>query len=414
MWLCPNAGLNEDPFADNPPCGKECVKGPGLYDCDECSEYSIKENPVGFDLAEYRVFVELGQNLDYAKQTHDARSRAHNYGTYGDRSFHNAKAIFELLTGKEQAKLRKKYPHSYRYLSIADHYLSILNKQNKKVPGEIEAYSLANKDKFSDFHKRMTEERIAGHPNPPQDPGEITHRQYRDNKAQGIHQVKSLSYVEENRKYSLALGNLKLSGTLIIFNLPTAETCPGAGVCKNFCYAKKSELRPAVKAARRRNWDYSKRKSFVKDMKNMILKIQDKFPGVRGIRTHESGDFYSRAYAGKWAEIQDWASLLEKPMFMFFYTKSAFVKEVLWGPGAHIWFSLGGIQDKQYPLYGNRAYVLPKDITPGKALEKGVFSCEGGHPIPKVKDQWYVCGRDCDFCMAMKSGNDLAVGFPMH
>lgn len=240
------------------------------------------------------------------------------------------------------------------------------------------------------------------------------HQIYRKQSSQKEHQSRSLSFIQGNRQYSLSLGNLKLSGTILLFNLPTGDTCPGAGICKQYCYAKKAETGyMGAEVARHRNWKNASKPTFVEDMKAIIRNVKERFPLTFAVRPHEAGDFYNMDYAKKWRDIAKWIQETYSDLKVYFYTKSVFVKNIDWPNNVCFWYSLGGKWDDLIPNYGNKAYVIPKGTDPKAVLGTGVFYCEGGHKIPG-HEAWYVCGRDCDWCQNNKKNYDLAVGFPIH
>jgi hypothetical protein len=114
---------------------------------------------------------------------------------------------------------------------------------------------------------------------------------------------------------TLSLGNSKISNKVVIWNLPAGSQytcsidCPG-------CYAKKAQrIYPTVLACRLRNWEASKQIDFVPNMIDALMKTKAEF-----VRIHESGDFYSSAYAQKWTDITSQLSDIK----FYFYTKSKY------------------------------------------------------------------------------------------
>lgn len=100
-------------------------------------------------------------------------------------------------------------------------------------------------------------------------------------------------------------GNSKMGNKVGIFNLPPKKTCTPTKWClfgkngKPQCYALKNNFvwSNVVKAL---NWRLaqSKRKDFVK---RLAKEINDK--KLKYFRVHAAGDFYSKEYIEKWAEI---------------------------------------------------------------------------------------------------------------
>lgn len=128
--------------------------------------------------------------------------------------------------------------------------------------------------------------------------------------------------------YVNCAGNAKLVNTdkvlFLIWNLPAISTCPFAGICKGFCYARKAELQyPDVLPCRMRNYDFSKSENFVPYMIEFIKVKLNNLKDGRKIffRIHESGDFYSLKYVDKWIQICDAFKDDDRITFLA-YTKS--------------------------------------------------------------------------------------------
>jgi len=76
-------------------------------------------------------------------------------------------------------------------------------------------------------------------------------------------------------------------------------TCPMAGPCVKFCYAKKGAyIWSNVKPAFEKRYQLSKTDKFVDAMNAEIRKKKPDY-----VRVHDSGDYYSRAYLKKWIDI---------------------------------------------------------------------------------------------------------------
>lgn len=107
-------------------------------------------------------------------------------------------------------------------------------------------------------------------------------------------------------------GNKKLVNNervrFMIWNLPAVETCPfRTGLCEASCYARKAErVYPQVLPARQANYQETLSPDFVENMIYTIEKLLNSkaYAGKLAVfRIHESGDFYSLAYAKKWVDI---------------------------------------------------------------------------------------------------------------
>lgn len=113
----------------------------------------------------------------------------------------------------------------------------------------------------------------------------------------------------------LSRGNSKISKDVGIFNLPAIKTCPNSATCKDTCYAFNAEVMyKKTKEQRQRNFDLIKTTPY-KFMIDMIEEINSK--GIKIVRLHESGDFFSPSY------IYYWEVIIKKcPDTMFYgYTK---------------------------------------------------------------------------------------------
>jgi hypothetical protein len=94
-------------------------------------------------------------------------------------------------------------------------------------------------------------------------------------------------------------GNSKL-GDVWTFSLPAEESCPGESeVCGEVCYAKSGFYRmPSVKISESRAMAVSKTPGFTKMVSDFIKRF-----GIKLVRIHASGDFYSPGYVRKWHSI---------------------------------------------------------------------------------------------------------------
>lgn len=130
------------------------------------------------------------------------------------------------------------------------------------------------------------------------------------------------------------------------FSLPAVSTCPGAGACKQFCFAALEQLcYPSADAYRKRMFELSQNDSFVNVINTELLRLSKR--GPIAIRIHASGDFYSPEYFLKWTSIAR-----TNPSIVFYaYTKSiAMIKRLAKTnqiPSNFIViFSLGSNQDR--------------------------------------------------------------------
>jgi hypothetical protein len=114
----------------------------------------------------------------------------------------------------------------------------------------------------------------------------------------------------------------QLGAQIVHFSLPRDITCPGATVwCRKFCYARYGRhIFPSVRKARVANVELAERPDFVRIMVEAIEKIHSK--GIRVLRLHEEGDFYSIEYIKKWIEIIKELRRRNIDIFVYAYTRS--------------------------------------------------------------------------------------------
>lgn len=103
--------------------------------------------------------------------------------------------------------------------------------------------------------------------------------------------------------YRLSDGNSKLKADGIwSFNLIPIVHCPMAGACKQYCYATVGQqaFRSGV-LRRARAFLATLQPDFVERMVVEIERAVKK--GLKAVRVHDSGDFYSAEYLQSWFEI---------------------------------------------------------------------------------------------------------------
>ncbi len=189
-------------------------------------------------------------------------------------------------------------------------------------------------------------------------------------------------YLKHN-DITVSLGNSKLNKSILIFNLPTVKTCPNNEICKKTCYAQKAErLYKNVLPCRERNYQASKDKlDFYKSM-NVIIKIAIIKYGVRYIRVHESGDFYSRGYSDLWEVIaRKWFGIK-----FFAYTKS------LWYPQVSNFNIVQSILPDGSLNYGDKKTIIKL------AKKYHAKIC----PYGLTSNKTAYCGLKCKACMTNK------------
>ena len=139
----------------------------------------------------------------------------------------------------------------------------------------------------------------------------------------------------------LSPGNAKLGTGRRIwsFSLPSLVTCPGrSATCAAACYSRRLEkIRPPVRRRYAANLALSRRPDFAQ-----IALAALAIHGVRVLRLHVGGDFYSAAYARKWLRI-----IRRLPRVRFYaYTRSwrhrgirPVLEEMARQPNCRLWYS---------------------------------------------------------------------------
>ena len=126
--------------------------------------------------------------------------------------------------------------------------------------------------------------------------------------------------IAEHKVYKpFAMGNLKLTSSCLVFDLPSIITCKYA--CKG-CYALKAEMiYKNVRVKRLLNFivineilSNTENKNFLLNIFNDILKKYSKVFRFPIVRIHSSGDFFSKDYLNFWLEF------VEKFKTIKFYT----------------------------------------------------------------------------------------------
>jgi hypothetical protein len=114
-------------------------------------------------------------------------------------------------------------------------------------------------------------------------------------------------------------------------------TCPFAGDCVKFCYAKKGAyIWSNVKPAFEKRYELTRSDEFVGKMSDELLKKRPDY-----VRVHDSGDYYSKAYLQKWIDI---ANLFPEIKFYSYTNSVAMLKEAELPSNFDIIFSDSGKQ----------------------------------------------------------------------
>lgn len=209
---------------------------------------------------------------------------------------------------------------------------------------------------------------------------------------------------------------------IIAFNLPADEdengipTCPNAGICKSFCYAKQGRYNfPNVAQPRQHNFDYllslnDDYTHFTATACQDLATIKQKYKKIRGVRIHDSGDMFSRNYFRAWVEVAK-----KNPDIIFYaYTKMILLfHEIMddWGmpDNMRIVQSVGGKQDKYIDATLPHSKVFPtQDALDASEYVDGTHSdmpaYHGEHMIGLVYHGTKVLGKSTK---AVERANNL-------
>ncbi len=138
----------------------------------------------------------------------------------------------------------------------------------------------------------------------------------------------------------LSKSNSKLyKDGILTFGLPAGKTCPGAGACKEICYAQKGCYRfRNVKAVQENRLTATLRRDFEHVIFAELKGLRKKPVAVR---IHDSGDFYSQEYLDKWMRIAN----MNPSITFYAYTKSLDLDFSKRPPNMLIIASAGSIYD---------------------------------------------------------------------
>jgi hypothetical protein len=162
------------------------------------------------------------------------------------------------------------------------------------------------------------------------------------------------------KKTSKALGLKVFNFGIPAYKSSTGKiTCPFAGDCVKFCYARKGAyIWSNVKPAFEKRYELTKTDDFIKVMNLEILKKKPDY-----VRVHDSGDYYSKEYLQKWIEIA-----IHNPNVRFYsYTNSVeMLKSAKLPDNFDIIFSDSGKQkhlidkevDRHTKIFKNRIELL--------------------------------------------------------
>lgn len=177
----------------------------------------------------------------------------------------------------------------------------------------------------------------------------------------------------------LTIGNLKISKSVALFDLPTS-------VCRKSCekcYAKRSEkIYKNVLPKRNRNLEAALKDNFEDKIANEISKSK-----ANTFRIHSSGDFFSQDYIDKWTNI-----IKKHPSIKFYaYTKSKGYKDLDFKKIEKL--KNFNLIDSMTPLgvnYGNKEYC-------NKLVNEYNYTL-----CPCAPGKHISCGEECKLCLTSK------------
>lgn len=184
----------------------------------------------------------------------------------------------------------------------------------------------------------------------------------------------------------LSKGNAKLDRGVLIFDTLAVYTCPHCKECKEYCYARKNQVRfPAVWNRRLINTWLA-----VHDIPALELQLTKELSRSRKkiVRIHSSGDFFSQEYLNMWGRL---SSIFPEKTF-YTYTKVLNNKMldfsgILMSENVNI---VDSMLSEKTPNFGDLNFVKWAEKTFGAKVCPCGFELEGSKKV--------VCGKDCTIC----------------
>ena len=165
-------------------------------------------------------------------------------------------------------------------------------------------------------------------------------------------------------------GNLTMPPFVGIFNLPPLLTCTPSPWCREHCYALKGRFSwKPVKNAHFWRYEQSLMDSFVQRMRYEIYRSTI----IKYVRIHITGDFYSRGYVKKWAEI---ARVFPDIIFRTNTKRTSFLKYM----------------KKMFPKN-----VVVRESTDSTRKCMGIFP-QASIKGTKGSESFFVCRDNCEEC----------------
>lgn len=208
-----------------------------------------------------------------------------------------------------------------------------------------------------------------------------------------------------NKNIYLSEGNFVLKSNedvgFLVFDLPAQASCPYAtDWCKKYCYAKcVQDLFESVLNCRFRNFEESKKDTFVKDMIDTInFNLErKKYKSKKRIyfRFHGAGDIYSKEYLLKIIDITNYFKDNSKLVFQT-YTKSLVFFEGI---------NLSDLNIKI--LYSIVPDTKETDLENAQNIGFPTFIATNTFDDLICKDNEFKCLGDCSKCQACYEKNDF-------
>lgn len=231
-----------------------------------------------------------------------------------------------------------------------------------------------------------------------------------------------------NPNIHLSEGNIKSKNTenvvFLTWSLRSRIHCPYATEeCKKRCFAKKNETFASVRASRDKNFEETRKDTFVKDMIDHLeyQLTRKKMQGKKiFVRIHTSGDFYSLDYFYKWAEIASHFKNNNKILFQA-YTKSIiYVYEWIKGDFADYEIHDGEVEEALEELNIHLVYSIwhdteQIDIDLAENLGLQTFTALPKTEIEEaVNNGSFLCNGDCGHCKECYTGKSKSIVIPYH
>jgi hypothetical protein len=180
-------------------------------------------------------------------------------------------------------------------------------------------------------------------------------------------------------------GNSKLHKSILIFDLPAGKKYSCKFNCKA-CYAMKAQRQySATNIFRRLNFELAKKHI---DVLEYLLTEQLKSSiGVKAVRIHSSGDFFSQGYIDMWHRIIK----AHKDISFYAYTKvenDFNFRTIKKNSNFNLILSFATIDGKKVLNYGDNEHIC-------KLVANDYFVC----PATLKSNSKVICGKDCNYCL---------------